>query len=324
LIATQHLFKGFSVFFFLPWLEKRKIDIELTLKKLMWFIWVFAGFVAVVSYLNWTYTFTSPLSGNELAVTGAKYDKSIIFFGAIYYLVRYFNKGNFRYLIYTVLLFSSTQIYDIQRGDFVFMGFIGLVVLLYYRKSMGTKKLIILSPVIMIIIAIGIGTSDLTQFNTKFQQLFLLAEGKDANQIQDASVFIRIQETDFALNGFYTHPVTGNGLMRASAKESLIGNIYFYPADVGIIGILYTFGSLGLGLLILILIHLIKLFRLKSSLLSSVFLIYTVFIFVSSMKDGSILFFPLQAVLSFTLIHVLYYNFSQKNEQTKFIYSRSA
>jgi hypothetical protein len=304
-IATQQLFKGFSFFFFLNWLKKDKINFQVFFGNLFRFSWLFAIYVAIVSLFKINFTFVSPLSGAELLITGAKYDKALIFFTIIYYFTLYFKNGKFRLLIAAIILFSTTQMYDIQRGDFVFIGFILIVLTFYYRKSIGVKKLFLFSPFYILVLIIGLSMLDLSNFSNKFEQLSLLFEGKDKNQIEDASVFIRIKETDFALSGFYDSPIFGNGLIRTSKQESLIGSIYFYPVDIGIFGILYTFGILGLIIYLSFLIYLKKIIKNKLKIISSVFLIYSIYIFAYSFKDGMLLFFPIQIIMCILFIYIV-------------------
>lgn len=323
MIATQHIFKGFSIFFFLPWLERGKAEVKL--KWLISFIWVFAIYIAIVSIIDWSFVFTSPISGNELIVTAAKYDKSIIFFGIIYYFASFFKIGSLRQLLFALLLFATTQIYDIQRGDFIFVAIIFFVLGVYFRKNWGVKRIVLIAPLVIGVLILALSVVDLSVFNEKFGQMFLLFEGKEANQIQDASVFIRIQETEFALKGFYENPIFGNGLIRASQKEALIGGIYFYPADVGLFGVIYTFGLFGILVLITFLQKTIRAFKAKINWIASIFLMYLIYILAYSAKDGNAIFFPAMTVFC---ISIIYHNDNLrnklKNEQTKSIYSRSA
>jgi hypothetical protein len=300
IIATQHLFKVFSIFFFLPLLKKDKVEVKL--KWLISFVWIFALYIAFVSIIDWSFVFISSLSGNELIVTAAKYEKAIIFFGIIYYLVGFFEKGSLQQLFYALVLFSCTQIYDIQRGDYIFVAFMFFILGVYFRKYKGVKIIIFITPLVLAIFIAVFSFIDLSTFNDKFGQLFLLFEGKEANQIQDASVFIRIEETEFALEGFYEHPFFGNGLMRNSQKEALIGDVYFYPSDVGLFGLLYTFGLFGLLVFISLLVFTIRAFKTKFIGVSSIFLMYLLYIIVYSVKDGNAIFFPSMTVICIVFI----------------------
>lgn len=322
-IATQHLFKGFSIFFFLPWLNKRKVEVKL--KWLISFIWIFAIYIALVSFLDWSFVFKSPISGNEMMVTANKYDKAIIFFGIIYYLAGFFKKGSLQQLFYALVLFSITQIYDIQRGDFIFIAFMFFILGVYFRRDKGMKRVVLLAPLAIGILIFALSVVDLSVFNDKFGQMFLLFEGKEANQIQDASVFIRIQQTEFALKGFYENPIFGNGLIRASQKEALIGSVYFYPADVGLFGMLYTFGLFGLLVFIALIVFTIRAFKTKSFWVSSIFIMFLIYIIAYSLKDGNAIFFPAMTVFCITFIYSNnYFRNKLKNEETKLVHSWSS
>jgi hypothetical protein len=69
----------------------------------------------------------------------------------------------------------------------------------------------------------------------------------NAGEINDASTAVRVFEKDFAIERFKMHPVFGNGYFRASEKNKIIGrNVYFYPLDIGLYGILYSLGAIGI------------------------------------------------------------------------------
>jgi hypothetical protein len=54
------------------------------------------------------------------------------------------------------------------------------------------------------------------------------------------------------LERFKRHPIFGNGYFRASEKDKVIGrDIYFYPLDIGLYGILYSLGALGILIFII-------------------------------------------------------------------------
>jgi hypothetical protein len=307
LIATQQLIKGFSPFFIIYIIKNKDIDFNRIIKWIINFVWLYAIFIAITSVTGWSYTFTSPLSGNELLITANKYSKGILFFGIIYYLINYFIWAKLKNLFFAFIILFSTQLYDIQRGDVIFISFLFLIMMYSFKNRNGSKKLFLTTPFILFSIIIISSFIDFSESSEKFSQMFLLLSSENYVKISDASIFVRIEEADFAIRGFLESPMFGKGLMRASKQESLIGNIYFYPADIGIIGVIYTFGLTGILIYLSYGYSLIKIKLRNLRPLGLVFFFTAMYIFIYSIKDGSMMFNPSQVI--FCILIYRYYEY---------------
>lgn len=314
-IASQHIIKGFSIFFFVPWLQKDQIDINKIFSSLIKIIWIYSMYIVVVSLIDWSYIFVSPLSGDELKVTAAKYDKSLIFFGIIYYFIKFFATQKLSCFFYALILFVTTQIYDIQRGDFIFVGLVFLFLITKHFGSIANKKLLFFLPFLMLTLTIGLTEIDFERLEAKFEPLTLIIDGK-VNDISDNSILVRFTEIDFATKGFSDNPILGNGLIRSSMKGKLIGNIYFYPGDIGIIGVLYTFGMIGILVFIIYSKLLLKILKFNVNLYTQTFLLYSVYIYLYTIKDGTIFYFPLEMMICLVLVVLINYNFFRNEFKT--------
>ena len=85
LIATQHVFKGFSVIYIYYLIEKKKINIDKILMFLIKVMWIYTLFIVFASLTDFSFVFKSPVSGNELLITANKFQKDLLYFGQIYY-----------------------------------------------------------------------------------------------------------------------------------------------------------------------------------------------------------------------------------------------
>ncbi len=301
LIATQHVFKGFSVIYIYYLIEKKKINIDKILMFLIKVMWIYTLFIVFASLTDFSFVFKSPVSGNELLITANKFQKDLLYFGQIYYLAKYLTSKKSINLFYISIIFISTQLYDIQRGDIIFLILTFFITIYLFRRYFSAFRIISLgfaSTFIIGILAFSEISEDIFQ---KFNQATLVFS--DEKIIQDPSIFVRLNEAVFALDGFSNHPFTGNGLIRGSKKTELIGDIYFYPADIGIIGVMYSFGIIGLYMLIKFFRKIYVIDRFKLNFISLGLYLYLIYSFLYSIKDGQIIFQPARFLLCYLLIY---------------------
>jgi hypothetical protein len=291
LIATQNLFKGFSVFYFVQNIKSNKIDLTLVLKSLIRIVWFFTIFLTFASLTKFVFTFISPVSGNQLQITADKYSKDLLYLGEMYFLAKYFKTGKFINIIYLGLIFTSTQLYDIQRGDFIFMIAILIICLFLYRKYFSSFKIYLIAPIFIVLLINSFNNSEIkSNITNKFGQMLMVFNAEESGKIDDASIFVRLKEIDFAVNGFMESPISGKGLIRSSKQKDLIGDVYFYTGDIGIYGILFTFGIIGMVILSYYVIWAIKIKYRQLNIVFSGFYIYTIYILLYTLKDGFIMF----------------------------------
>jgi hypothetical protein len=207
--------------------------------------WIYLAALAMLFVSGTTFTNT------EEEVFGVEsMRKGLINFAACYYLLRFFQEGHWRFLLFNLLLFSANEWQDFQRiMFFLFMLCFAVALYQFRRKSTGARMLIgifILLP----ILAIVIPTTDFgQQALNKFSQAFELFD-TEKEQFTDSSVMARIKETEYAMEGIQKYPLTGTGRMKRSNIETYTGLSYFFVNDIGIIGILFCFGALGIVILL--------------------------------------------------------------------------
>ena len=306
IIAIQHIFKGFSLIFIFYLYASKKIELNIIFKNLMYFIWIFTTFLTIASLTKFSFTYLSPISGKQLVITANKYSKDILYFGELFFLAKYYFTNKSINLIYLVAIFISTQLYDIQRGDLIFFSLTFLISLYLFRKKVSSSKIYFLLPIVFLIGFLFVKNSDSsTKISQKFTQLAMVFDEEESGKIDDASIFVRLREIEFALVGFSKHPISGNGLIRSSKQENLLGKIYFYPSDIGIYGILYTFGLIGIFIFI---VFVRKLFHFKFSrfnILSSGLFLFLIYSILYSLKDGIVIFNPTQFLFCYLIIYLI-------------------
>jgi hypothetical protein len=303
LIATQHIFKGFSVFYFIQNIKTNKINLKFVFKNLIKLVWIFTLFLTFASLTGFAFTFTSPISGSKILITANKYAINILYFGEMYFLAKYFKTGKFANLIYLSLIFISTQLYDIQRGDIIFMFAILAICLFLYRKTLSATKIYLIAPIFLVLVVASFNNSETSnKINNKFTQMLMVFNSEETGKINDASIFVRLREIEFAISGFMENPISGKGLIRSSKQKELIGDIYFYPGDVGIYGILFTFGLVGIFVFSYFIRWVIKIKYNKLNLIFSGFYVYTIYSLMYTLKDGFIMLSPTQFIFCIMLI----------------------
>ena len=313
IIATQYLIKGFSIIYIYKLYISRKIDLDKIFKYLITTIWIFTVFLVIATLTQFSFTFISPISGQQLEITASKYSKDLLYFGEFYFLAKYFQSNRSINLIYLLVIFISTQLADIQRGDIIFFSATFFISLILFRKKAATVKIYFLLPIFILLGFLFINYSSSSDiFKDKFTQLAMVFDAKESDNINDPSIFVRLKEIQFALNGFFDHPITGNGLIRSSKKAELIGDVYFYPVDAGMFGVLYTFGLAGIYFYFL-LIRRLLLFKFSDlNTLSAGLFLFLVYNVLYSFKDGELIFNISKFLFCYMVIYLIV-NYNDKS-----------
>lgn len=132
----------------------------------------------------------------------------------------------------------------------------------------------------------------------KFSQAFSVF-ATDADDIDDASAASRVLQTLVALPLIEERPLAGGGRVSAQwVEKSFAGllGVYFYPDDIGLIGMVYQFGFVGTGLFALQLLfawsYSQRLIRSRANTVSDTCIAYLLYLLVSSVATGAFVMFP--------------------------------
>jgi len=298
-IATQDIYRIGLVILIFFLISSYNVSLRNFFNSLIFIGWVNLLILIFLWSIDFSFDFMT-VTGDVKVLTYGKLSKSFIFFSAIYYLTMFLIKGKYKFLIFSILFFSIPHLVEIQRVLLLST----VIVFLIGLNLTGSVKMKIkfLIPAILILfasISFLSSTEKGANILNRFEQITKFLNSDDNSKIDDSSVAIRIVENAFALERFFQHPLTGNGFYRSSNKENIIGNIYFYPLDIGLFGVLYTLGIFGS---IIFLLQYLRLFRelkntrgynvyILTSVLSLLFLMLFSFSSAISINNFSFFFF---------------------------------
>jgi len=246
-VANFNFYKVGGVMLFAYLFKKNSISIPNLFSLLTKVGWVLLALTAIMAITNFVFINESELTGKIVEVTAAKLSKTFINFIAIYWFSKYLFQNKYKFLVYSLLFFSANHFLEIQRFALLVSFLIISIGIFKRRESKATLKFIF--PAFSALLFIGMFLFNSVEGSALINRFSEAAKvfTEDANDINDASSAVRIYETEFALDKFKQRPLFGNGYYRASEVENIIGEgIYFYPSDIGLFGVLYTLGSLGI------------------------------------------------------------------------------
>lgn len=231
------------------WLVKYKISMQHLVKGLITAGWINLSIIILIYVTDFTFTSASELTGEIHYTHAGILKKTLIDLVAIIYLVFYFHNNKYKYLILAIFFFSVHHLYDLQRFALLMQIFIIFIAFMKTHNFRAKKSFLIPALIIIFSCTIFLFNSQPGQ-NTinRFSQSFMIFS--DDSKITDTSTQARILEAVIALEHFNKSPYFGNGLYRESEKEAIFGDDYFYLSDIGLFGVLYTFGILGLLVII--------------------------------------------------------------------------
>lgn len=250
--------------------------------------WVNSFVIFSMFSLGFMFIHESEITGVITEVHSGKMQKTFINLIAIIYLSYFLMRTNFKYLLYALMLFSIHHIYEIQRFALLVQICVVIVALLKVKSKKVKYRFFIpsffvLSSVILFLFSSETGSNIIERFSHAFS-IFTV---ENSESIKDASSAARIWETDIAMKHFYTSPIVGNGLYRSSESENIFGDVHFYLSDIGVVGILYVFGVLGLIVLLLQYRYLFKLRVLMgSNVLLNASILFLIYFMLDSLLTG--------------------------------------
>ena len=237
--------RQFSVLACLPlyfWLKKVSVP-GLVQRTLIWigiilFVLVAFGHVQDISLVYEGLVTTVPL---EIGVK--KLNLTFINLIVCLFLARYVCTYRWRELIAAGLFFSANFFGDLQRAILLAMLLVVLYALLL-RRSFSLTFRSGAWLLLGLVVVLG-NTSSRELISDKFGEASKILSRNE--KIDDFSISARVFEAEIGLEGFYDYPITGFGVIRSSLYEDIYGEgVYFFPSDIGVLGILHTFGLLGL------------------------------------------------------------------------------
>ena len=204
------------------------------------------AFLSPSSFLEYGEGFvTRPMVGVEPSF---KLQEFFILFGVFYYALLGIRTGRAKYYLAAVVLFPVT-LGGSGRGIAVCVAATLLYSLYRIRgfwKATIAATQFLLIFVVLFAVAFALLPSTIIARVRSFSDAFSAVFTGSATQ--DPSANARILETLTSLPYIQTHPLIGNGVVShqwQGGSQTALG-AYFFASDIGIVGILFSFGAVGL------------------------------------------------------------------------------
>jgi len=249
--------------------------------------------------------------------TNFRFQPGLIVFGFLYYSSKAVKIKN-RQLFFYSIPFLFFLIFVNQARSLLIATLIALLYFIYRWSSL--TKLLSLVPKIIIVLAIGISSLYVFKedfFNRmveKFDDAFSVVLKGELTK--DTSANARIVETNVALPYIKKNWIFGNGDLSNQWENGYRGRLgYFYPSDVGLIGVIYLYGVVGLFFFYYQYLFAIRYSRYSGikiyDPLTDVSKVYLLYMFLHSFVTGSVATLP---AVSLFFIVLLYFS-DQVNRQ---------
>jgi hypothetical protein len=188
------------------------------------------------------------VGGGGSSEASFKFNALFIIFGFYYYIFQGFRLKSRKFYFYGLIFLAYLIIVDGGRS---LMLSIFLSWFYFFWRWASLRKLLVLMPKLLLggVLAVGllilINPTAVSSVVQKFgDALSVVVTGEKGD---DVSSNARILESAIAFPYIQKHWVLGNGKLSNQwhgGYEGILG--YFYPSDIGVIGVLYIYGILGL------------------------------------------------------------------------------
>ena len=257
------------------------------------------------------YSFTSYFTGSEKGLDGRSFPGNLISLGIFYYFIKYIRTKNIRYGLFSVLFLLGPNIFEFQRMDFAVAGLIMMFLLFKdFKKNAGIIATSIVIIILIIVIALQFFYQYLAPYFSYFEEALKIFD--DQSHVNDSSTAARVVQYQYFLSRAFENPIFGLGIPRPGAKAAVFaGGQPFNYADMGILGIYFTHGVIGVIVFIFQLNYVKKLYaQVKNSgLIVLCLYFYMAYLAIWSLGTGYIFHY---AHLFITLI--VFINYFKKRE----------
>ncbi len=251
-LANRNVFLMVGALFIMYMVKHRKINVKDIERALCWLAWcTLILFVLINMLLDPTHFMDYKggfVGGGGSSEASFKFNTLFIIFGFYYYIFQGFRYKSRKFYMYGMLFLAYLVFLDGGRSLLLSV-FLSCFYFIWRWASW--RKLFVLMPKFLlgIVLAVGlaivVNPSGVLSVATKFVDAFtVVATGEKSN---DASANARILESAIALPYIQKHWAFGNGKLSNKWHDGYEGQFgYFFPSDIGVIGVLYIYGFLGL------------------------------------------------------------------------------
>ncbi len=227
-------------------------DVEVVLLSLAWASFFIYSFMSL--FLNPASFASAPpgfILGSGTADAAFAVPGCFMVFGVLYYALKGLRLEKSRYYLFALILFVTSIG---KSGRFLTVALFATVGYFLFRwrplgQVISTLFKFAAVAVLMFGLAFSVSPDLVRDRVVRFGEAFQVVSG---GQGQDASANARIIETAIALPYIKEHPLVGVGVLSnqwIGAADAIA--TYFFTDDIGFVGIIFNYGALGLGLLLL-------------------------------------------------------------------------
>lgn len=291
--------------------KRKKIDIddiESSLVCVAWSTLILYIALVLLSDPSHFIGYTGFVSGQSVGRISFIFQQAIIVYGYIYYLSRALIKKSMSDFVLSVLFFSFIA-YTMERALLLT---VILASVYTYIRVYSLTKIIEFLPIWSIFIATFLVPTYLF-FSSYIDHLFMhlykaISVVLTGHPSGDVSADARIYEVDVVIPYIMNSPIMGNGFLSRhwhGGFLGLVGNIA--PSDIGIIGIIFVFGILGLLIYLVQFYFYLKILSVVKSFYTSDVLSlscssFLVYFFLHSMTTGFFAFKPHIGLVFLTIL----------------------
>lgn len=193
-------------------------------------------------------------SGHSVTFKSNFLPKEFVRLGVMYYYAAFLKRGKYIDLfIASFLLFFPNVLIHFERGYFAVAFLLMGLTMFFARKSKKAVMNFIISifvatmSLIMLISFVGdIGGAQIQRYSD-------IISGISGTHVSDPSVTYRLKEIAAGAKLYTNDPILGSGKIKQVNSQLIVG-IDFYPTDIGVIGMLDTYGIVGLVVFIIMFI----------------------------------------------------------------------
>lgn len=252
---TSHLnyYMYLSSIFFYYYIKIKDPDLNKLKKSVIALGWISFVILFIIKILFQDLRITIPSYDGitEYTYSVNNISSPFIIWVGFYYLGKYKVTSNTKNLFYFLLFISFTIIFYNAR---TFSAMLLIILSIFYFKEINRKTdrfkigIFILICTLCFIFLSVINPLIYEFFENKILLFTDAANVFKGNEVSDFSANARLLQSDLAFSFLKNNFLFGVGQLKASIKEYYLSE-YFYPSDIGLLGVLFNYGLIGLLIL---------------------------------------------------------------------------
>jgi len=311
--ASNNFFLVLSILPFITVVRISRIS-KKSFERLIVFIgWMALTVKTMLFTFNITLNYTSFFTGNSTQLIPKQFPTELITICIIYYFFKYLKTQNIVYLGYSLIFLIGSNIFFVLRQEFS-VELLVLVIILFkdIKRNATSIFSFIIIALVLVLFATSFFADNLEPLIAHFSESLKIFGS--ASKIQDNSAEARVEQFVYFLSRAYDSPIFGLGIPREGLKTNLFaGQQAFNMADMGILGIYFGSGFIGVIVYIFQIRFVYRLYKKikKNGLLVNTLYFYLVYVTIYSIGSAKVFIYPAH----FLAVIVLIFYFKQKEDK---------